>query len=31
VLRRGDETQLLETLRHHICNFLAPTDAELSE
>ena len=30
VLRRGDETQLLETLRHHICNFLAPTDAGLS-
>lgn len=31
VLRRGDETQLLETLRHHICNFLAPTDPGLSE
>jgi DNA-binding GntR family transcriptional regulator len=31
VLRRGDETQLLETLRHHICNFLAPADAGLSE
>ena len=31
VLRRGDETQLLETLRHHICNFLAPTDAGLTE
>ena len=31
VLRRGDETQLLATLRHHICNFLAPTDAGLSE
>ena len=31
VLRRGDETQLLETLRHHICNFLAPTGPGLSE
>ena len=31
VLRRGDETQLLETLPHHICNFLAPTDAGLTE
>lgn len=31
VLRRGDETQLLETLRHHISNFLAPTDSGLSE
>ena len=31
VLRRGDETQLLATLRHHICNFLAPNDAGLSE
>ena len=31
VLRRGDESQLLETLRHHICNFLAPTDPGLSE
>ena len=31
VLRRGDETQLLETLRHHICNFLAPTNPGVSE
>lgn len=31
VLRRGDETQLLDTLRHHICNFLAPTDPGLSK
>jgi DNA-binding GntR family transcriptional regulator len=27
VLKGGDEPQLLETLRGHICNFLEPTDA----